>query len=411
MFRPLLAIALLGAASFAVAQTPESAPVAPEGKTFEPLADLGEVVKLPRNAFETVPGKDPNKWSIVIEPYVWAIGVNGTATVDPIASVNLDIGPGKVIQHLNWGVFGKGEVRKGRWGLLADGFFADLDGTGIETPGPLYSNASVAVQQGFASLALAFRVLDDRRWFLDVYAGARYNYFGITVTATPDSAGIENVSTAAVDRIATGIGQRIDSFLTNNGEAIADAIQNAIFNAVSNRVLENYAGFPSSVVDSLTPKQINQIIKAINNSNGEYREFIAATIQAKMAAAKNQLTTAIQNRVAQAKQNLAQAVAEKLEDELPQNADGSAWWVDPIVGLRGQVNFTRWLFLSAQGDAGGFGAGSQMAWNVQASLGVNITRHLFAEVGYRFYYVDYQGQYITFKGGEAGVFAGVGVRY
>ena len=64
---------------------------------------------------------------------------------------------------------------------------------------------SIEVGKYTASLALAYRVIDDRRWFVDVYAGARYNYFGVKLEATPDSGGLQDVSTAAVDRIASGI--------------------------------------------------------------------------------------------------------------------------------------------------------------------------------------------------------------
>jgi hypothetical protein len=45
-----------------------------------------------------------------------------------------------------------------------------------DPPGPLYDNANIKLQQGMAQLALAYRIIDDRRGFLDIYAGARYNY-------------------------------------------------------------------------------------------------------------------------------------------------------------------------------------------------------------------------------------------
>jgi hypothetical protein len=57
--------------------------------------------------------------------------------------------------------------------------------------------------------------------------------------------------------------------------------------------------------------------------------------------------------------------------------------------LRSQIYFTRWLFLALQGDVGGFGAGSQIAWFAGGSIGINITRNVFLETGYRFFYMDY----------------------
>jgi hypothetical protein len=85
--------------------------------------------------------------------------------------------------------------------------------------------------------------------------------------------------------------------------------------------------------------------------------------------------------------------------------------VDPIVGLRGQINFTRWLYLAAQGDGGGFHAGSKIAWNVQASLGVNFTRNVFGELGYRYLYTDYRNGGFLYNVGEAGVFSAIGAKF
>ena len=86
-------------------------------------------------------------------------------------------------------------------------------------------------------------------------------------------------------------------------------------------------------------------------------------------------------------------------------------WVDPIIGLRGQVNFTCWLFLAVQGDVGGFGAGSWFAANVTATLGVNITRNIFLETGYRFFYMDRSNDGFTYNAGEYGLFSGIGLKF
>jgi len=96
---------------------------------------------------------------------------------------------------------------------------------------------------------------------------------------------------------------------------------------------------------------------------------------------------------------------------LPTSVAGTQWWVDPIVGLRGQINFTRWLFVAAQGDVGGFGAGSQIAWNVQATIGVNFTRNIFGELGYRYFYMDYQNNGAVYDAQESGLFSGIGIKF
>jgi hypothetical protein len=64
-----------------------------------------------------------------------------------------------------------------------------------------------------------------------------------------------------------------------------------------------------------------------------------------------------------------------------------------------------------QGDVGGFTAGSQIAWLATGTLGVNFTRNIFAEAGYRYFYMDYTSGAFSYKAAEAGPFMGFGVKF
>ena len=170
---------------------------------------MGNSVVARHIGFEVVPGKDPNGWSFILEPYLWGLGVDGTVGVKRF-DTHVDYNPLTVVKHLDWGIMAKGEVRKGKWGILGDGFFAQLSASG-EPPGPLYNSANIKLQQGMVELALAYRIIDDRRGFLDIYAGARYNYFGIDIDASIDQSGIRNVSDDASQRIFSAVGTRVQS--------------------------------------------------------------------------------------------------------------------------------------------------------------------------------------------------------
>jgi hypothetical protein len=85
--------------------------------------------------------------------------------------------------------------------------------------------------------------------------------------------------------------------------------------------------------------------------------------------------------------------------------------VEPIIGLRTQVNLTRWLYLAAEGDVGGFGAGSDIAWSAQASVGIKFTRNIFGQLGYRSMYVDYADGGLLYNMNQYGTFSSVGVRF
>lgn len=376
------------------------------GKTFAPVEDLQSPLEKMEGGFVVVPGRDPNGWSFILEPYLWAMGTSGKVGVHGLPPSQIDHSAKTILQHLDWGIMAKGEARKGRWGLLADGSFAQLSAGG-DLPAPFYDNTSIKLQQGMASLALAYRLIDDRRGFLDIYAGARYNYMGINLTSSPDSSGIRAFSDGAAQRILQGASTQADAFLAQNANAIAEQIAGTVKNALTAKALEKIASFP----DGMNPGDAVRIIHQIRTNSPEYRDLLAAVAQSRAAAAKNQLTTAIQNRVSQAEKKLAKAISRAIEEKLPTSYDGSQWWVDPIIGLRAQVNLSRWLYLAAQGDVGGFGAGSTIAWNVEASLGVNLTRNIFAELGYRYFYMDYANGGALYQAGQYGIFLGLGTRF
>ena len=60
---------------------------------------------------------------------------------------------------------------------------------------------------------------------------------------------------------------------------------------------------------------------------------------------------------------------------------------------------------------GGFEAGSQIAWQASDTVGINITRNLFVETGYRNIYMDYKSGGFLYKAAEAGLFTGIGVKF
>jgi hypothetical protein len=383
----------------------------PKGHSLtEPIESLGRSILHPPDPYPVVPGKDPGGWSFTMEPYAWALGVSGDIGVKGLPAVDVQASSKKILQNIDWCIMAKAEVRKGRWGIMADGLFAQLSADGTP-PGPLYESGYLKFQQGLASIALAYRIIDDRRGFLDIYAGARYNYLGVTVGGNVDSNGVRNVSDAVTERIGNGIQMRMDDILASNPGALQSALVSSVGSALTDKVLVNTADFPRDVRDTVDRKHLLLLMRRLDNNSGRLQELLAAYAQARAAAANNQLTSAIQNRLTSAQKAFSNELAKRIEKALPSSVEGNQWWVDPIVGLRGQINFTRWLFLAAQGDVGGFGAGSQIAWNAQASLGVNFTRNIFGEFGYRYYYLDYTNGGALFNAAEAGVFAGVGVKF
>jgi hypothetical protein len=73
------------------------------------------------------------------------------------------------------------------------------------------------------------------------------------------------------------------------------------------------------------------------------------------------------------------------------NGSDSTYLVDPIVGLRAKIYFTRKFNLNLQGDVGGFGVSdnsSDLSWQGLGTLGYDFTRHFSLDLGYRALSVD-----------------------
>jgi opacity protein-like surface antigen len=64
-------------------------------------------------------------------------------------------------------------------------------------------------------------------------------------------------------------------------------------------------------------------------------------------------------------------------------------WVDPLVGIAGQVKLGGGFALKAQGDVGGFGVGADLDWQVLGTIQYQLNDSITLEAGYRYLAVDF----------------------
>jgi opacity protein-like surface antigen len=64
-------------------------------------------------------------------------------------------------------------------------------------------------------------------------------------------------------------------------------------------------------------------------------------------------------------------------------------WVDPIAGVTVRTTAKRLVQLRLYAEVGGFGAGSDLTWQVFPGLSVNLTQKLSLDLGYRWLDLDY----------------------
>lgn len=72
------------------------------------------------------------------------------------------------------------------------------------------------------------------------------------------------------------------------------------------------------------------------------------------------------------------------------STDSSTSWVDPIFAARGILRLNESLSLTAYGDVGGFGVGTQLTWQAMGTLDWRINERFSASVGYRHVHIDYE---------------------
>jgi hypothetical protein len=72
------------------------------------------------------------------------------------------------------------------------------------------------------------------------------------------------------------------------------------------------------------------------------------------------------------------------------SVDDTRSWLDPIVGLRYQTGLGEDWGLHARADIGGFGAGSDFAWNASLLASYSISEHWGAYFGYRALVIQFE---------------------
>jgi hypothetical protein len=241
------------------------------------------------------PPSSASPWEFRIEPYIWlpsldgTVGARGRTTdIDMEMADLFDSGSGGATFDLNMMFAMQLEARNGRWGILADGAYVDLDISG-SAPGIRHFAADVDYTEFLGDLVAAYRLTDKPCGFLDLFAGARFNSLSLDLHAQAD--------------------------------------------------LVNFPLEPSI------------------------------------------------------------------------NASQTESWVDPIIGLRGQWNFTERSFLAGKADIGGFGVSSDFLWSAQATVGYRFTDYFSTEIGYRYYDTDYVDSGFTYDMAMGGLFLGFDFKF
>lgn len=320
-------------------------------------------------------------WQFKLSMPGWIAGLHGDTGINGMIS-HIDADPGQVIRRVDMTASFRGEVSKGRFGLMADFLYLSLS-DGIGTNGPV-KKLDAQLDQTMGDLAVRWRLIDEPRGSLDFIAGVRYtNMFQQAVVQSNDER-IGDASESIVKDVSAALRTTLsDSRLAS---IIAQNLTSRIGSQVGKPGGETPVPLPIGPLDGKLAQKIASIVQPIIDAR---KAELAAALKAQAAAVGAAAKAAAQQKVEKLQSNLSRKIADAVSSKLNTRAARTDDWWDPYVGLRGRYNFNERFYFTAKADIGGFGVGSDLTWQASAAFGMQLNKNMFAEVGYRALGVDY----------------------
>ena len=313
----------------------------------------GTLEKAPVNVQPSVNPTSP--WEITVEGPGWLAGLNGTIGSHGVTT-HVGISFVDIIKRTNFIASLEAEVRRGRFG--AYGGFLYLDAQASTGRNGLLSKIDLGLQEYLGEFGLSYRVLQSPQGWFEILAGFRSFYLGDQMSLQANQANINTASTDLVNRFAQQV--------VTPGSNVNNLISQTIENRLSSLAGHN-PPLPIPPLAGREPGQIRELIRELIDS--AQPELVAA------------IRAGVQARVNQLKAELADQIASRLTSRLSQSFSLYENWFDPFIGVRGRYNFCRPFYLTAEGDVGGFGIGSEVTCQAYGAIGCQLTRNIFSEAG------------------------------
>jgi hypothetical protein len=308
------------------------------------------------------------------------IGINGH-------DADIDLGLGEILQHLDMIFAMRVEAQKGPFGIFGEFIYLAVS-DGAQTSG-LIDNIAAQVRTSYADGALSWRLINTPRWSLDFAAGTHYANVFEKLILNSNPVAIQQASERFVDDIADDLRDRLNQdiskseFLEILKSTIAENIANRIGNA-----LDRFENKPSIPIGPLGGRIRERVAQRVENFIEAKRIVLKDRIDALHLKGEAR-RVAVGRAVNAAKARLANQLAIGLNRTLSQTLSRDDWWFDPCVGLRTRFNFNKTFYTAVRGEIGGFGVSADLMWQAEGVLGINLTRNMFTEIGYRALSVDY----------------------
>ena len=331
-------------------------------------------------------------WQFTIAAPGWMAGLDGTIGVRGL-NADIDVGFDKILQHLDMIFAMRAEAQKGPFGIYGEVIYIGLsDNAQINR---LINNIHEQVDETLVDGALSWRLINQPRGSLDLVAGTHYTNIYERLELHSDPVAIQRASQRFVNNIADDLRSRLDQDISNSEflAALKSTIKADIINRIGNALdrHENKPDIPIGPLGGRIREEVAQRVEQfIELKKTELRARVDALVERGVARRE-----AVQRVVNSAKARIANQLAVRLNKRLSQTLSRDDYWFDPYVGLRGRYNFNKVLYTAVRGQIGG-GVASDLMWEVEGVIGINLTRSIFTEIGYRALAVDYDNDGLLF---------------
>jgi hypothetical protein len=321
--------------------------------------------------------------------------INGTIGVRGV-NANIDIGLDQILQHLDMMFAMRAEVRKGPFGMYAEVFYVGLsDDTQV---GGLINNTHETVNPYLIDWGLSWRLINQPRWFVDFAAGSHYTNVYEQLELHSDPPLIQQTSQKFVTNISDDLVARLNNDISNS--EFITRLKGTIEADIVSQIDKH---------DSLHRHQRNPRIP-IGPLGGRIEQDVARVVhdfvQAKEMALRARIDAlhlrgearraAVRRAVSAAETQITNLLTFTLDRKLSQTISRDDGWFDPYLGLHTRYNFNKTFYTAVRGEVGGFGVGADLMWQVEGVLGINVTRSIFSEIGYRALAADFEKHDFTF---------------
>ena len=321
-------------------------------------------------------------WQFTIAAPGWLAGLDGTIGVRGV-NANIDIGQDEILNHLDMIFAMRAQAQKGPFGIYGEVIYIGLSDD-AQVRG-LINNVHEQVDLTLVDTALSWRLFNQPRWSLDFAAGTHYTNVYERLTLNGDVVAIHQSSEQFVTNISDDLVARLNNDISNKHflATVGSAIETDIVSRIDpHDALRSHERKPNIPIGPLGGRIREDVAQVVN----DFIQAKEAALRIRIDALKlkgDARRAAVSRIVAAAQAKIADHLAYTLDTKLHQSIARQDDWFDPYLGLRGRYNFNKTFYTAVRGEIGGFGVGADLMWEVEGVLGINLTRSIFTELGYR----------------------------